>query len=367
MSEPTSKNTEEIKHASVPSQSPDLSKITIERGFFYYFFRQRQTITSLFALTLFIIAIVVIVSMPGLFIYGFGISESTYFRMQVIVIIYGVIIFLFTIYRGILTYLNDNFKETKLKAGSKFATTEFSEIDKDARSITITQNTMLLLTNEEKAEMFATMHNEISQDLKKFLSDRIEIEPDKYRYEQIKTSFGNLQERIKKEISSLNNKANVNLSIGVVTTILAVGFLISINFNTTKDFINWEQFLFYYLPKISLAIFIELFSFYFLSIYKANLGEIKYYQNELSDIDFKIMSIQTVLLTHNQPIDEMYKILMSFDRNKIIKDGELTIDLKRIQIENENLKEFTNKIPNIKDYLEYVKNSISGKSKEDKN
>jgi hypothetical protein len=88
-----------------------------------------------------------------------------------------------------------------------------------------------------------------------------------------------LENKFKIQIERLISNSNLNLIIGIITTLLAVvilGFslLQEKTFNTNTDFFS------FFLPRISTVIFIELFSFFFLRLYKNNLNEIKYFQKK---------------------------------------------------------------------------------------
>ncbi len=91
--------------------------------------------------------------------------------------------------------------------------------------------------------------------------------------------------RLREEITSLTRRANVNLLIGVATTIMAVSLLVYMVLTATTAFTAWPELLSHYIPRISTVIFIEIFSFFFLRLYRASLAEIKGYQNELTALD----------------------------------------------------------------------------------
>ncbi|WP_300354861.1 hypothetical protein [Fluviicola sp.] len=145
--------------------------------------------------------------------------------------------------------------------------------------------------------------------------------------------------RIDREINILRKSANLNLVIGTLTTVLAVFALSYEIFMKNIDFKDSVNLLSHYLPRISLAVFIEIFAFFFLKLYKSNLADIKYFNNEKTNIDFKIISLNTALQQNNETllkliIDELVKT----ERNFKLRKGESTVELEKFRNESENNK-----------------------------
>src|SRR5205823_4776936 len=71
-------------------------------------------------------------------------------------------------------------------------------------------------------------------------------------------------------------------------------------------------------PRISVAVFIEVFSFFFLKLYKSNLQEIKYFQNELTNIEMRGLALEAALLnTQNKSTEPIVDQLIRTDRNLV--------------------------------------------------
>ena len=80
---------------------------------------------------------------------------------------------------------------------------------------------------------------------------------------------------------------------------------------------------------ISLSLFIEIFSFFFLKLYKSGLTEIKYFQNELTNIEMKFVSLDTALCTGEK--DTITGVISEFsktERNFILEKGQSTVELE---------------------------------------
>jgi len=95
-------------------------------------------------------------------------------------------------------------------------------------------------------------------------------------------TFTSTESRLKSEIRALSRRGNLNLVIGVLTTVAAVSLLVYMVLGNPLNLRDVPGVLGYYVPRVSTVVFVEVFAFFFLRLYKFNLAEIKYYQNELT-------------------------------------------------------------------------------------
>ena len=95
----------------------------------------------------------------------------------------------------------------------------------------------------------------------------------------------------------------------------------------TTTFSSLPDFLIHYLPRLTLAIFIQVFAFFFLKLYKNNLEDGKYFQNELTNISAKSSSlILAYVLKKDDNIASILKELSVTERNfKLGKEESLMI------------------------------------------
>lgn len=103
------------------------------------------------------------------------------------------------------------------------------------------------------------------------------------RVEQVRKTIALASSRLSLEMELLRSRASSNLAFGSIATAFAIGLLaymaFSVNTSTSLTEMATMQ-----LPKLSLAIFIEVFAFFFLKLYKANLAEIRLYHLDLSQL-----------------------------------------------------------------------------------
>ena len=141
-----------------------------------------------------------------------------------------------------------------------------------------------------------------------------------------------MEARLKGEILDLARRGNVNLALGMLTTmigLLVLGYAVMGSPPTTTT----EDLVLHFLPRLSFAIFVEVFAYFFLRLYKQGLGEIKYFQNELTNIESHAIAIQLALHSNQaELLADMSRRLAATERNFVLKDGQTTVELERERI-----------------------------------
>ena len=158
------------------------------------------------------------------------------------------------------------------------------------------------------------------------------------RYSDLQRDLIEIKERLRFEIKRLSLRANTNLAIGSVTTLTAVILLYITVVSNHMVFNDSVSMISYFIPRISLVIFIEVFAFFFLKLYKSNLDNVRYYHNEMTNVETRIISLKSSIINADKStINEVIKELSKTERNSTIKKGETTIELERLRREkNEN-------------------------------
>src|SRR5262249_37303871 len=141
------------------------------------------------------------------------------------------------------------------------------------------------------------------------------IEEDRYRIWADQAS-----QRITQQIAALGSRANVNLFIGLILAISGIGFLVyyvqTHLMQPTDDI--WKFIFTSFLPRLSLVSIIELFSYFFLRLYKQAIDEIKYFQNEITNIDMKMLAARvTQELSRDNP-STIIAALAATERNFLV-------------------------------------------------
>jgi hypothetical protein len=137
-----------------------------------------------------------------------------------------------------------------------------------------------------------TLHADLTEALaKRFATEALLAARDA----EIQFAFSSAQKRLIGELSSLSRRSNLNLVIGVVTTALAVGLLTYMVLGSTLNLDSLTSILSHYLPRLTLVIFIEVFSFFFLRLYRATLAEMRTYQTDLTMLTIQEVAVLAAL------------------------------------------------------------------------
>lgn len=165
-------------------------------------------------------------------------------------------------------------------------------------------------------------------------------------YPAIENNAGSImliaKSRLENEKNEYIRSANINLSIATISGFFTFAILVYA-ITAIGDEKSLNSILISFLPKIVLAISSQVFSFFFLSMYKSGFNEIKYYQNEITNLELKHAAlIQAEKLDDK---DTQIKLIEKFsltERNFKLEDGQSTVQLEDRKIDIEENKEVTN-------------------------
>lgn len=115
------------------------------------------------------------------------------------------------------------------------------------------------------------------------------------QYRDISKQFDAARSRLAQEVSALGRRGNLNLSLGVVTTIVGLIFLGYFVFTAGDPSKDPFDLAVHFVPRLTLVLFIEVFAYFFLRLYKSSLSEIKYFQNEVTNMEAKYIALKTAL------------------------------------------------------------------------
>ena len=154
--------------------------------------------------------------------------------------------------------------------------------------------------------------------------------------------------RLETEIRALMRRGNLNLVLGTVTTTGAVAVLAYIALTATVTVENWRAVLPTYALRLSLVVFVEVFAFFFLRLYRASLHDIKYFQNEITNIQSRFLALEFSVLSSdgaaaNKVIDELART----ERNFVLSKGQTTLEIERVRLESRLTRDALSQIKNL--------------------
>lgn len=149
--------------------------------------------------------------------------------------------------------------------------------------------------------------------------------------------FDECRARLLQEIRDLNRKGNTNLAIGAgISTvgIILLGITLIYEVTESRDMFTLVS---HYVPRLSLIILIEVFAYFFLRLYKSGLAEVKYFQNELTNIEAKQISMDAAReASDNALIGVVVTKLADTERNHILTKDQTTVELEKAKLESES-------------------------------
>lgn len=186
------------------------------------------------------------------------------------------------------------------------------------------------LQQEAAASVLAELRNAVEHE-----QERSSVEID------LAARLDDSRSRIQKELEALGWRGNLNLALGAITTVIGISLLGVSVFWEVKATTDMMSLVSHFVPRVTLVLLIEIFAFFFLSLYKSSLGEIKYFQNEITNIECWQSALRIAVHDGSSSLlAEVVAKLSSAERNHILAKGETTIELERARIEQQSQNGF---------------------------
>lgn len=201
------------------------------------------------------------------------------------------------------------------------------------------------IDESQKQKLVELVTSQVQQDaadsLWKELQKRVEAATQSVnQYRDISKQFEDARSRLAQEVSALGRRGNLNLSLGVITTIAGLILLGYFVFATVDPSKQPLDFAIHFLPRLTLVLFIEIFAYFFLRLYKSSLSEIKYFQNEVTNMEAKYIALKTALNIGDQKIiGAVVAQLGNTERNHVLEKGQTTVEIEKSRIDKEGLSE----------------------------
>lgn len=154
-------------------------------------------------------------------------------------------------------------------------------------------------------------------------------------YNSTETAASNFEElltELSDERETVSNRSAVNLRIGVVIATVGAGLLLYfvLSIGGEANTIDWWQFF----ARFSIVVILQLFSYFFLNLYRIGLNDIKFYRNEVTNVRMMKASLISALQTEDSDLVKSILVRMSeTERNFILKKGETSAAFAQNQSE----------------------------------
>jgi hypothetical protein len=304
-----------------------------------------------------VIMLLAIAVVPNLLFYVFKDREVSSSVRTILYIFLGIMLGAIVL-RSFLNYLEPlkTLKPFEIKDSeneppsytSEIISKQFDEIKEQIKSIgTVTFDVKDISKDQLIESLRSTFDERLTENVFKSIDEEFaQRELQNKQWERFITGFEEIRKRLYEETNNLARRANLNLGLGSLTTILAGVGLVTIVFIKPLELANLTNdkgwiITAHYIPRLSVIVFAELFAYFFLRLYKSGLADIKYYQNELTNVELKISALKAALAVKD---NELLKIvigeLAKVERNFILKKNETTVEIEKIKTEHLNTKEW---------------------------
>jgi hypothetical protein len=141
--------------------------------------------------------------------------------------------------------------------------------------------------------------------------------------------------RLIQELAAVRHRSTTHLVIGVFAIAVAVGILApAVLFEAAPSDI--VQAGIHLMPRLILSLFVGAFSTFFLQLHKAAANEIRHYQNELTNIDMRLIALDRA---GDAELGIVIKTMAGTERNPVLKKGDTTAELEQSKIDSQNSQE----------------------------
>ncbi|WP_460160351.1 hypothetical protein [Pseudomonas sp. S2_B10] len=201
------------------------------------------------------------------------------------------------------------------------------------------------LFDQMKEKLTTSVGSEMLNDVRKVYEKELGIDGAEAKLTQAhqKTSI-----RLEREIETLGRRGSTNLTLGVVTTLIGLFLLTAFIFMKNDFPLGSMEYLINFTPRLSLVVFVEVFAYFFLRLYKAGLSEIKYFQNELTNLESKHIALMAALRSQDSNMmNKVIEAVAATERNQIIEKGQTTVEIQKMQMDKDHFIEVAKTIASI--------------------
>lgn len=153
-----------------------------------------------------------------------------------------------------------------------------------------------------------------------------------FHVRQIRAMADGMVNRLRGEIYRLGSRANLNLAVGVVVCLAGFAVLGYYVF-FEKHLIDTAQEALQFAVRFCLVLFIEVFAYFFLNLYRGGLLDIKYFQNEITNATFRLMALEAAFVkADTATIKRLCEDMSKTERNIVLKKGDVPYDLRQTEL-----------------------------------
>lgn len=286
---------------------------------------------------LFYILVAIVVSVPAVFFYeDVFLKTDNKFNVSLLVFAIGFGATLYTLVYIISNFLESSNLDERIIKGWNVEK-NYKEIFKKIDNFTVEHKSEEVISNKNLTEATNLLRDKLEnisaenyfQEFKKKIKNETVVEI-------LENKINNIELRVQGEISRLSRSGIINLSLGMMLSIGGILYLGSFVVNV-QTFDTLEKMFVNTFPKAIFVLLIEVFAYFFLKLYKQNLDDIKYYQNELTNIESKNLAVQIAKQSNNHKLLSLcVEEFLGTERNFILEKDQSTIEIEKERINSNN-------------------------------
>jgi len=140
------------------------------------------------------------------------------------------------------------------------------------------------------------------------------------------------RDRLIQEIAAIRQQSTLHLRIAICAAGLALGILAPAVFFQAEQSSLVEAGI-HLLIRLPISLPLGAFSWFFLRLHSAAANHIRYYHNELTNIDLRFIALDRA---ESSELAVVIKEMAGTDRNPVLKRGETTTELEQSKIDPRN-------------------------------
>lgn len=236
-------------------------------------------------------------------------------------------------------------------AEENFARTRFyfeRRLDELKSGLAPTESTTPTFSDADRAKVLASIQAKLeSEALSSYVAGIQELITTNVKRASVEQLFTSIADRLGREVQDQARRGNLNLILGILTTLLGLSVLgYSVFYAPATQAAN--EIIAYFLPRVSLVILIEVFAYFFLKLYKQSLSEIKYFQNEITNIESRHLAIQFAAKDPDTSLQlKIVEELMKTERNFLMSKDQTTVEIERERLSRSTYSELMASIKDI--------------------
>lgn len=200
-------------------------------------------------------------------------------------------------------------------------------------------------SDSDRAKVLANIQAKLeSEALSSYVAGIQELVATNYKRASVEQFFAAIADRLGREVQDQAKRGNLNLILGILTTLLGLSVLGYSVFYAPVTHVA-SEIIAYFVPRVSLVILIEVFAYFFLNLYKQSLSEIKYFQNEITNIESRHLAIQFASKDSDASLRlRIVEELMKTERNFLMSKDQTTVDIEKERLSRSSYSELLSAI-----------------------